>query len=104
MARVGPINGPLTRRLAVAAPYLLLLSLAVRLAVTYLMPNGSNFIDLHVYVDGAAAIDRGELYRFTYHPSAPPLPLQFTYPPFAALLFYPLHLLPFSLVGFCWQV
>jgi alpha-1,2-mannosyltransferase len=76
----------------------------VRLAVTYLMPNGSNFIDLHVYVDGAAAIDRGELYTFTYHPPTPPLPLQFTYPPFAALLFYPLHLLPFPLVGFCWQV
>jgi alpha-1,2-mannosyltransferase len=87
-----------------AAPYLLLLSLAVRVAVTYLMPNGSNFIDLHVYVDGAAAIDRGELYQFTYHPPTPPLPLQFTYPPFAALLFYPLHYLPFPLVGFCWQV
>jgi alpha-1,2-mannosyltransferase len=87
-----------------AAPYLLLLSLAARLAVTYLMPNGSNFIDLHVYVEGAAAIDRGELYQFTYHPAAPPLPLQFTYPPFAAMLFYPLHLLPFPVVGVCWQI
>lgn len=87
-----------------AAPYLLLLSLAVRVAVTYLMPNGSNFIDLHVYVDGAAAIDRGELYLFTYHPATPPLPLQFTYPPFAALLFYPLHWLPFPVVGLGWQV
>lgn len=87
-----------------AAPYLLLLSLAVRLAVTYLMPNGTNFIDLHVYVDGAAAIGRGELYLFTYQPPTPPLPLQFTYPPFAALLFYPLHFLPFPLVGLCWQV
>lgn len=76
----------------------------MRLAVTYLVPNGSNFIDLHVYVDGAAAIDRGELYVFTYRPAAPPLPLQFTYPPFAALLFYPLHYLPFPLVGLCWQV
>lgn len=76
----------------------------MRVAVTYLMPNGSNFIDLHVYVDGAAAIDRGELYLFTYHPATPPLPLQFTYPPFAALLFYPLHFLPFPVVGLGWQV
>ena len=88
----------------VAAPYLLLLSLAVRVGVTYLMPNGSNFIDLHVYVDGAAAIDRGELYLFTFHPATPPLPLQFTYPPFAALLFYPLHFLPFPVVGLGWQI
>ncbi|MCP9270808.1 mannosyltransferase [Mycolicibacterium arenosum] len=111
MARVVPIDSPSTRavpspprRLVAAAPYLLLLSLAVRVAVTYLMPNGSNFIDLHVYVDGAAAIDRGELYLFTYHPATPPLPLQFTYPPFAALLFYPLHWLPFPVVGLGWQV
>ena len=76
----------------------------MRFAVTYLVPNGSNFIDLHVYVEGAAAVDRGELYGFTYNPPAPPLPLQFTYPPFAAVLFYPLHYLPFPLVGFCWQV
>lgn len=103
IARVGPIDGP-SRRLVAAAPYLLLASLAVRLAVTYLMPNGTNFIDLHVYVDGAAAIDRGELYTFTYTPAAPPLPLQFTYPPFAAMLFYPLHYLPFPVVGFFWHV
>ena len=86
------------------APYLLLLSVAARLAVTYLMPNGTNFIDLHVYVDGAATIDEGGLYDFVYHPPVPPLPLQFTYPPFAALVFYPLHFLPFELVGLIWQV
>ena len=86
------------------APYLLLLSVAARLAVTYLMPNGTNFIDLHVYVDGAATIDDGGLYDFVYHPRVPPLPLQFTYPPFAALVFYPLHFLPFELVGLIWQV
>lgn len=28
----------------------------------------------------------------------------FTYPPFAAVVFYPLHLLPFGLVAFGWQV
>jgi alpha-1,2-mannosyltransferase len=74
------------------------------LALTYLGPNGTNFIDLHVYVDGAAAIDGGRLYDFVYHAPVPPIPLQFTYPPFAALVFYPLHFLPFPLVGLCWQL
>ena len=94
-----PIN-----RLAGVAPYLLLLSVAVRLAVTYFAPNGTNFIDLHVYVDGSAALDGGGLYDFAYLPPVPPMPLQFTYPPFAALVFYPLHFLPFPLVGLCWQL
>lgn len=68
------------------------------------MPNGTNFIDLHVYVDGAATMAHGGLYDFVYRPVIPPLPLQFTYPPFAGVLFYPLHFLPFALVGLCWQV
>jgi alpha-1,2-mannosyltransferase len=91
-------------RVAAIAPYLLLLSVAARLGVTYLMPNGTNLIDLHVYVDGAATIGDGGLYDFVYHPRVPPLPLHFTYPPFAALVFYPLHFLPFQLVGLCWQL
>jgi alpha-1,2-mannosyltransferase len=86
------------------APYLLALSLLARFGVTYLVPNGTNFIDLHVYVDGAATMDRGGLYDFVYHPAIPPLPLQFTYPPFAGAVFYPLHFLPFPLVGLCWQL
>jgi alpha-1,2-mannosyltransferase len=38
----------LTARLYVAAPVLLILSVAARLAWTYLAPNGANFVDLHV--------------------------------------------------------
>ncbi len=91
-------------RIAVLAPYLLALSLLVRFGITYLVRNGTNFIDLHVYVDGAATMDRGGLYDFVYDPVIPPLPLQFTYPPFAGLVFYPLHFLPFPLVGLCWQL
>ncbi|TPG35983.1 mannosyltransferase [Mycobacterium hodleri] len=91
-------------RIAVLAPYLLALSLLVRFGITYLVPNGTNFIDLHVYVDGAATMNGGGLYDFVYHPAIPPLPLQFTYPPFAGLVFYPLHFLPFPLVGLCWQL
>ncbi|BBX72464.1 polyprenol-phosphate-mannose-dependent alpha-(1-2)-phosphatidylinositol pentamannoside mannosyltransferase [Mycobacterium shinjukuense] len=94
-----------SRRLAAGAPLLLVLSVAARFAWTYLMPNGANFVDLHVYVGGAAALDHpGTLYSYVYADQTPDFPLPFTYPPFAALVFYPLHLLPFGLVGLLWQV
>jgi alpha-1,2-mannosyltransferase len=98
-----------TRRLAnllhTAAPLLLLLSIAARLALTYLGPNGANFVDLHVYLGGAAALDHpGSLYNYVYSEHTADFPLPFTYPPFAALLFYPLHLLPFGLAAFGWQI
>ncbi|WP_240430669.1 mannosyltransferase [Mycobacterium shigaense] len=91
--------------LATGAPVLLIASIAARLALTYLTPNGANFVDLHVYLGGAAALDHpGTLYNFVYGEHTPDFPLPFTYPPFAAIVFYPLHLLPFGLVGFLWQV
>jgi alpha-1,2-mannosyltransferase len=83
----------------------LILSVAARLAWTYLTPTGANFVDLHVYLGGAAAIDHpGTLYSYVYADQTPDFPLPFTYPPFAAVIFYPLHLLPFGLVAFLWQV
>jgi alpha-1,2-mannosyltransferase len=92
-------------RLAIVGPLLLALSVAARLAWTYLAPNGANFVDLHVYVGGAATIGTGHaLYDFTYADQTPDFPLPFTYPPFAAVVFYPLHLLPFGLVSFLWTV
>lgn len=95
----------LTSRLNAAAPLLLVFSVAVRLAWTYLAPNGANFVDLHVYLGGAATIDHpGTLYRYVYVDQTPDFPLPFTYPPFAAVVFYPLHLLPFALVAFLWQI
>ena len=91
--------------MAVVGPLLLALSVAARLAWTYLVPNGANFVDLHVYVGGAATIGTGHaLYDFTYADQTPDFPLPFTYPPFAAVVFYPLHLLPFGLVSFAWTV
>lgn len=84
---------------------LLLVSIAARLAWTYLVPNGANFVDLHVYVGGAAELDGpGTLYDFVYSEQTPDFPLPFTYPPFAAVVFYPLHVLPFGVVAFAWQV
>jgi alpha-1,2-mannosyltransferase len=92
-------------RLATVAPLLLVASIAARLAWTYLVPNGANFVDLHVYVGGAGALDHpGTLYDYVYADQTPDFPLPFTYPPFAAVVFYPLHLLPFGLVAFAWQV
>lgn len=93
------------RRLTTAAPMLLSLSVAARLAWTYLIPNGANFVDLHVYIGGAAALEHpGALYSYVYADQTPDFPLPFTYPPFAAVVFYPLHLLPFAVVAFCWQI
>lgn len=92
-------------RLATAAPYLLIVSVIARFAVTYLVPNGTNFVDLHVYVDGAATIGTGrELYEYVYGAETPDFSLPFTYPPFAAVVFWPLHLVPFGLLAFAWQV
>ena len=92
-------------RLSQLAPVLLLASVAARLAWTYLVPNGANFVDLHVYLGGAAALaDPGTLYSYVYAEQTPDFPLPFTYPPFAALVFYPLSRLPFALVALCWQI
>jgi alpha-1,2-mannosyltransferase len=74
------------------------------MAWTLLSPNGMNLVDLHVYVDGSAALLRGNLYDYTYSEFTPDFPLPFTYPPFAALVFLPLHYLPFGLVGVSWQL
>lgn len=84
---------------------MLILSIAARLAWTYLVPNGANFVDLHVYVGGAAELDGpGTLYEYVYSEQTPDFPLPFTYPPFAAVVFFPLHLLPFGVVALVWQV
>nr|WP_250150369.1 mannosyltransferase [Mycolicibacter acidiphilus] len=86
-------------------PLLLAASISARLAWTYLTPRGANFVDLHVYISGAAALNRpGTLYDYVYADQTPDFPLPFTYPPFAAIVFYPLHLLPFGLVAFLWQL
>ncbi|MCQ4119941.1 mannosyltransferase [Rhodococcus tibetensis] len=92
------------RALLRCAPVLLALSVLGRMAWTLLSPNGMNLVDLHVYVDGSEALGGGSLYDFTYSEVTPDFPLPFTYPPFAALVFFPLHFLPFGLVGVCWQL
>ncbi|WP_286135095.1 mannosyltransferase [Mycobacterium sp. UM_Kg1] len=100
-----PVAPSRTSRLIAWAPLLLTASVAARLALTYLTPRGANFVDLHVYISGAAALARpGGLYDYVYADQTPDFPLPFTYPPFAAVVFYPLHFLPFGLVAFLWQI
>jgi alpha-1,2-mannosyltransferase len=91
--------------LAAAAPWLLAFSIAARLALTYFIPNGANFVDLHVYVGGASTLaNGGNLYDYVYADQTPDFPLPFTYPPFAAIVFYPLHWLPFGFLSLAWQL
>jgi alpha-1,2-mannosyltransferase len=92
------------RTLLAAAPALFVISLILRVVWTVATPNGSNWVDLHVYVDGSARLFSGDLYDFTYSEETPDFPLPFTYPPFAALVFYPLHFLPFPVVGAAWMI
>ncbi|CAN5292398.1 mannosyltransferase [soil metagenome] len=98
-------HGRLMARLTAIGPLLLMASIAARLAWTYLVPNGANFVDLHVYIGGGDALDGpGAVYDYVYADQTPDFPLPFTYPPFAAVVFYPLHLLPFWLVALAWQL
>ena len=43
----------MTATLRWLAPALLVASVAARLAWTYLVPHGANFVDLHVYLGGS---------------------------------------------------
>ncbi|MBD8506254.1 mannosyltransferase [Hoyosella sp. G463] len=97
-------SDPRLSRLLRWAPLVLAVAFAARLLWTALVPNATNFLDLHVYVDGAARITAGDLYGFRYATNTPEFPLPFTYPPFAALVFFPLSALPFTLVALLWQV
>lgn len=113
-AIVTPVNAelasearPRLARVLALAPIVLAASVIVRLASTmiYYFVAGDAFFDLHVYVIGGAALDHpGTLYDVFYVDPLKGEHLAFTYPTFAAMVFYPLHLLPFGLVAFLWQV
>ena len=98
---------PRLARMVALAPILFGVSVIVRLASTmiYYVTAGDGFFDLHVYVIGGAALDQpGTLYDLFYVDPTKGEHLPFTYPTFAAMVFYPLHLLPFWLVAVLWQV
>ncbi|MFX0575768.1 mannosyltransferase [Nocardia nepalensis] len=91
----------MNRSLRLAVP-VLGLSVLARLLWMLLSKNGMNLVDLHVYVDGSADLLTDRLYDFTYAEKTPDFPLPFTYPPFAALVFFPLHYLPFTVIAVLW--
>ncbi|MFE9327354.1 mannosyltransferase [Nocardia sp. NPDC052278] len=91
----------MNRSLRLAVP-VLGLSVLARLLWMLLTKNGMNLVDLHVYVDGSAALLTDGLYDFTYAEKTPDFPLPFTYPPFAALVFFPLHYFPFTVIAVLW--
>ncbi|OBJ74888.1 mannosyltransferase [Mycobacterium gordonae] len=103
-AAARPTQRPRALLQTLALP-LLIVSIAARFAWTYLAPHGANFVDLHVYVGGAATLDHpGTLYSYVYADQTPDFPLPFTYPPFAAVVLYPMHFVPFGLLAFLWHV
>jgi len=103
-AAARPAQQPRALLQTLALP-LLIVSIAARFAWTYLAPHGANFVDLHVYVGGAATLDHpGTLYSYVYADQTPDFPLPFTYPPFAAVVLYPMHFVPFGLLAFLWHV
>ncbi|MBV7704896.1 mannosyltransferase [Nocardia nova] len=97
---------PVTRHLRLAdirvAGAVLAVSVVARLVLMFVLPHGLDVVDLRVYVEGAANLGSGHLYDFVYADKTPNFPLPFTYPPFAAVVFYPLHFLPFGLVTLLW--
>jgi alpha-1,2-mannosyltransferase len=98
-----PEAGVRTDRRRLLAPLLLVASAAVLLGVS--IPSPPHLIDFHVYVLGGSALDRPEtLYSFAYADQSPDAPLPFVYPPFAAMVFRPLTLLPFEVAGLLWQL
>lgn len=83
------------------APWLLVASIAIRSIATTNIPD--MFVDLRVYILGGAALDHpGTLYQLSYTDLLGEQ-LPFIYPPFAAMLFYPLQWLPFFVVAWLWQ-
>ncbi|MEU7062541.1 glycosyltransferase 87 family protein [Streptomyces sp. NPDC046161] len=65
----------------------------------------ADMFDLRVYREGAPGVLTGHLYDFRLaRPDPGGLPLPFTYPPFAALVFLPLAHVPWWLAQVLWQV
>ncbi|MFE3193500.1 mannosyltransferase [Nocardia sp. NPDC059240] len=91
----------MNRRLWLASAALSI-SILLRLWWALFFPSNLILVDLHVYVEGAANLFGGNLYEWTDSSRSPQFPLPFTYPPFAALLLYPLHFLPFDVVAVGW--
>jgi alpha-1,2-mannosyltransferase len=94
-----PASRGTLRRVALAV---FVLSVAARFVWIAAGEHNFNFVDLRVYYEAAQRVSDGTLYDFALTDYTPRQPLPFTYPPFAALFFYPLKFLPFSVVAVGW--
>jgi alpha-1,2-mannosyltransferase len=95
------VDGWGARRWQTLAPLLLGVSAVVSVAVS----TAANSCDLHAFVLGGAALDRpSTLYDAAYLDPVHNETMPFVYPPFAAMVFYPLHWLPFWLVALGWRL
>jgi alpha-1,2-mannosyltransferase len=90
-------------RLLAWAPWLLGLSVVVHFVMVATMAK-MTMIDLMVYRDGSPAIFNGTLWDWRLAQYSDQFALPFTYPPFAALVFSPLSLLPWLAVRWLWQI
>ncbi|GGM78822.1 polyprenol-phosphate-mannose-dependent alpha-(1-2)-phosphatidylinositol pentamannoside mannosyltransferase [Longimycelium tulufanense] len=95
------IRPVLLAQLRAWAPWVLAVSLAAHLPLM-VSPEMTSMIDLRVYREGAPALF-GDLYGFRLPDPTGIFPLPFTYPPFAALLFLPLSVLPWTVLVSAWQ-
>lgn len=82
----------------------LAVSVVGRLVLSLTSSTGLQLADLRVYTFGAAALPHGGLYTYTFEKPGVPFLLPFTYPPFAAFVFYPLHWVPFAVLAIGWQL
>ncbi|WP_225433637.1 mannosyltransferase [Mycolicibacterium mucogenicum] len=83
------------------APVVMLGSVVVSVIVN----SATDPIDFHIYVLGGAALEQpGSLYHTAYLDPAHHETMPFVYPPFAAMVFYPLHFVPFGLAVTAWRL
>ncbi|KXO89707.1 hypothetical protein AXK56_05935 [Tsukamurella pulmonis] len=95
-------GGPASGLRRVALP-LFLVAIGARIVWILAGQHNFNFVDLRVYYEAAQRVTAdGGLYDFALRDYTPQQPLPFTYPPFAALFFYPLKFLPFPVVAVGW--
>jgi alpha-1,2-mannosyltransferase len=90
-------------RVLAVAPWLLGVSVLIQFALVAAQSR-MTMIDLMVYRDASPFLLHGTLYDWHLLQDSQQFPLPFTYPPFAAVVFLPLSVLPWIAVRWLWQV
>ena len=90
-------------RVLALAPWLFGLSLVGHLTMVAFQTQ-MTMVDLMVYRSGSPELFTGELYQWRLTEFSDKFALPFTYPPFAALLFLPLHWVSWGVARWFWQL